>query len=126
MSQDRRYHQQQQDDEYYNQRSSSHRQSGYYPDQQGNPYAYYGEQQQQQPDYGYGYQNGYGHEQQVARGSDRDRYYRSDDEDDVSLLCLSNIALRQHHCLRRREATQTLARSLKTNPSFAIRPRIEI
>lgn len=81
MSHHRKYAQQP-DDEYYNSRSSSRRQNGNY-DQQGNPYAYYGEQQPS-PDYGYGYQNDYGREQQVARPNDRGRYHYSDEEDDVS------------------------------------------
>lgn len=81
MSHDRHYSQQEED--YYNSRSSSRRPQ--HADQQGNPYAYYGEQQQSS-DYGYDYQNGsYGRGQQVARHSDRDRYYYSDEDDDVSL-----------------------------------------
>lgn len=80
MSHDRRY-QQAQDDEYYNSRSSSRRANGNYDDQQGNPYGYY--DQQQRSDYGHGYNDGgHGRDQQVAN-RDRDRYARSDDDDDV-------------------------------------------
>ncbi len=93
MSHDRRY-QQAQEDEHYNTRSSSRREhggNGYYDDQQGNRYAYY-DQQQQQQDYGHGYNNGSGRDQQVARHSDRDRYDRSDDEDYVSTSFLPDRA----------------------------------
>ena len=87
MSHDRHY-QQAQEDEYHHSRRGHGGNGHYYDDQQGNPYAYY-DQQPQQQDHGYGYESGYGRDQQVMRDPGRDRYAGSDDDGDVSAPCTS-------------------------------------